>query len=468
VKLFPLNGTFINALLSTSLCLVSVIAVANVQEYQLDNGLKILVKEDHRAPVVVSQVWYKVGSSYEHEGITGISHALEHMMFKGTEKHAPGEFSRIISENGGRENAFTGADYTAYFQTLESSRLPISMELEADRMRHLIVLEEEFMKEIEVVKEERRWRTEDKPQSFTYEVAMSTAFQTGPYRHPIVGWMNDLDNMTANDLRDWYQQWYAPNNATLVVSGDVNAEEVYQLAKKYFGPLPASEPIEVAHRPEVIQNGIKRITVKRPAELPYLLMAYKVPVLKTAIDRPELVPEWEPYALEVLASVLGGSGSARFASNLVRGKEIASSVGVGYNFSARLDHLFTVSGTPAKDHTVVQLEAAVNEEIEKLKNNLISDSELQRIKVQVVSNDIYERDSVFYQAMILGMFETVGLSWKEADKYVESIKAVTAEQVQIVAKKYLQEDRLTVAVLDPQPLDGTPIRAAAGGFGHAR
>ena len=468
MKLSPLNGTFINALLSTSLCLVSVIAVANVQEYQLDNGLKILVKEDHRAPVVVSQVWYKVGSSYEHEGITGISHALEHMMFKGTEKHAPGEFSRIISENGGRENAFTGADYTAYFQTLESSRLPISMELEADRMRHLIVLEEEFMKEIEVVKEERRWRTEDKPQSFTYEVAMSTAFQTGPYRHPIVGWMNDLDNMTANDLRDWYQQWYAPNNATLVVSGDVNAEEVYQLAKKYFGPLPANEPIVVAHRPEVIQNGIKRITVKRPAELPYLLMAYKVPVLKTAIDQPELVPEWEPYALEVLASVLGGSGSARFASNLVRGKEIASSVGVGYNFSARLDHLFTISGTPAKDHTVVQLEAAVNEEIEKLKNNLISDSELQRIKVQVVSNDIYERDSVFYQAMILGMFETVGLSWKEADKYVESIKAVTAEQVQIVAKKYLQEDRLTVAVLDPQPLDSTPIRAAAGGFGHTR
>ncbi len=468
MKLSPLNGTFINALLSTSLCLVSVIAVANVQEYQLDNGLKILVKEDHRAPVVVSQVWYKVGSSYEHEGITGISHALEHMMFKGTEKHAPGEFSRIISENGGRENAFTGADYTAYFQTLESSRLPISMELEADRMRHLIVLEEEFMKEIEVVKEERRWRTEDKPQSFTYEVAMSTAFQTGPYRHPIVGWMNDLDNMTANDLRDWYQQWYAPNNATLVVSGDVNAEEVYQLAKKYFGPLPANEPIVVAHRPEVIQNGIKRITVKRPAELPYLLMAYKVPVLKTAIDQPELVPEWEPYALEVLASVLGGSGSARFASNLVRGKEIASSVGVGYNFSARLDHLFTISGTPAKDHTVVQLEAAVNEEIEKLKNNLVSDSELQRIKAQVVSNDTYERDSVFYQAMILGIFETVGLSWKEADKYVESIKAVTAEQVQIVAKKYLQEDRLTVAVLDPQPLDSTPIRAAAGGFGHTR
>ncbi len=465
MKVFP-----IKALLAGSLCLFSATVLTNVQEYELDNGLKILVKEDHRAPVVVSQIWYKVGSSYEHEGITGISHALEHMMFKGTEKYATGEFSRIISENGGQENAFTGTDYTAYFQTLESSRLPISMELEADRMRYLIVLEEEFLKEIEVVKEERRWRTEDRPQSYLREVAMSTAFQTGPYRHPIVGWMNDLDNMTADDLRDWYQQWYAPNNATLVVSGDVNAEEVYQLAKKYFGPLPAGKPIKAAQRPEVIQTGIKRITVKRPAELPYLMMAFKVPVLKTVLDQvdeqADSIPEWEPYALEVLASVLGGSSSSRFASNLVRGKEVASSIGAGYNFSARLNSLFTISGTPAKDHTVVQLEAAVNEEIKNLKNSLVSDSELQRIKAQVVSSDVYERDSVFYQAMILGMFETVGLSWKETDKYVKSIQAVTAEQVQIVTKKYLQEDRLTVAVLDPQPLDAALRRAAAGGVGH--
>lgn len=463
MKLSPMN-----CFLSIALSLFSLVAVANVHEYELDNGLKILVKEDHRAPVVVSQVWYKVGSSYEHEGITGISHALEHMMFKGTEKYAAGEFSRIISENGGRENAFTGTDYTAYFQTLESSRLPISMELEADRMRYLIVNKDEFIKEIEVVKEERRWRTEDKPKSFTYEVAMSTAFQTGPYRHPIVGWMSDLDNMTVEDLNEWYQQWYAPNNATLVVSGDVKAEEVYQLAKKHFGPLPAGKPVKISQRPEVEQKGIKRITVKRPAELPYLLMAYKVPVLKTAIEQPSGVPEWEPYALEVLAGVLGGSSSSRFASNLVRGKEIAASVGAGYNFSARLDHLFTISGTPSSKYTAAQLELAVQEEIELIKNSLISESELARIKAQVVSNDVYERDSVFYQAMIIGMFETVGLSWKEAEKYVESIKAITAEQVQAVAKKYLQEDQLTVAVLDPQPLDDKPRRKASGGFGHAR
>ena len=468
MKLSPINGILINALLGIGLCLFSVIAIATVQEYELDNGLKVLVKEDHRAPVVVSQVWYKVGSSYEHEGITGISHVLEHMMFKGTEKHPPGEFSRIISENGGRENAFTGADYTAYFQTMESSRLKISMELEADRMRNLIVLEEEFIREIEVVKEERRWRTEDKPQSFTYEVAMATAFQTGPYRHPIVGWMNDLENMSVDDLREWYQQWYAPNNATLVVSGDVQGKEVYQLAKKYFSSLPAAKPVEIPRRQEVPQNGIKRVTVKRPAELPYLLMAYKVPVLKTAIDQPELVPEWEPYALEVLASVLGGSSSARFASHLVRGKEVAASISVGYNFSARIEHLFTISGTPARERTIGQLEEAVREEIEELKNSLVSKNELARIKAQVVSNDVYERDSVFYQAMIIGIFETVGLSWKEAEKYVESIKAVTAEQVRAVARKYLQDYRLTVAALDPQPLNKANRRTAPRGFDHVR
>ncbi len=461
MKLSPVNG-----FLKIALSLFSGLVFADVHQYQMDNGLKIIVKEDHRAPVVVSQLWYKVGSSYEHEGITGISHVLEHMMFKGTEKYPAGEFSRIISENGGRENAFTGTDYTAYFQTLESSRLPISMELEADRMRNLVFDENEFAREIEVVKEERRWRTEDRPKSFAYETAMSTAFQTGPYRNPVIGWMNDLDNMTVADLRRWYQQWYIPNNATLVVSGDVNAEEVYQLAKKHFGPLAAGNPVKVSRRPEVDQEGIKRITIKRPAELPYIIMLYKVPVLKTAVDQPELVAEWEPYALEVLAGILGGGNSSRFVSNLVRGQEIAAGVSAGYNFSARLDHLFMISGTPSNKHTVAQLEAAVQEEIEIVKNSLAKESEIARIKAQVVSNDVYERDSVFYQAMIIGMFETVGLSWQQAENYVESIKAVTAEQVQAVAKKYLQEDLLTVAVLEPQPLDDRKRGAVPGGFGH--
>lgn len=257
--------------------------LARVYEFELDNGLKLLVKKDHRAPVVVTQVWYKVGGSYEYDGITGISHALEHMMFKGTEKFPLGEFSRVISENGGRDNAFTGPDYTSYFQTLEKTRLPISFELEADRMRYLTLSNEEFIKEIEVVKEERRWRTEDNPQSFLYETVKAMAFQTSPYRFPVVGWMQDLSSMTIDDLSSWYEKWYAPNNATVVVVGDVDPYYVYALAYKYFSPLPAGKPIKINEQKEVPQQGTKRITVKRSAELPSIMMVYKTPVINQKI-----------------------------------------------------------------------------------------------------------------------------------------------------------------------------------------
>tara|TARA_R110000782_G_scaffold27256_9_gene69140 strand:+ start:962 stop:2353 length:1392 start_codon:yes stop_codon:yes gene_type:complete len=442
------------------------IANAKVTEFQLENGLKLLVKEDHRAPIVVTQVWYKVGGSYEHDGITGISHALEHMMFKGTEKFPNGEFSRIISENGGSDNAFTGPDYTAYFQTLEKSRLETSFELESDRMRFLTLPKDEFVKEIEVVKEERRWRTEDKPQSYLYEVAMATAFQTSPYRFPVIGWMQDLDNMTIEDLSAWYQKWYAPNNATLVVAGDVNPEEVFKMAKKYFGPLPEGETIALKSLEEVEQKGIKHVTVKRPAELPYLMMAFKTPVIKPGSEKKENF-DWEPYALEVLAGILDGGSSARIASRLVRGSEVAAGASAGYRMVSRLDNLFIMSGTPSKDKTIKELEAALRNEIKDLQNNLVTKEELQRVKAQVISSDVYEKDSVFYQAMILGTLETVGLSWRLADIYVDSVKAVTAEQVMAVAKKYLVDERLTIAELDPLPMDGQ-VRRPRGGNPHAR
>ncbi|MBI4006554.1 MAG: insulinase family protein [Gammaproteobacteria bacterium] len=434
----------------------------------LESGLKLLVKTDHRAPVVVSQVWYKVGSSYEHDGITGISHALEHMMFKGTEKHPGGDFSRIISANGGQENAFTGADYTAYFQTLEKSRLAISFELEADRMRNLSLPADEFTREIEVVKEERRWRTEDDPQSYTYEIMMATAFQTSPYRNPIIGWESDLEKMTIEELRDWYSRWYAPGNATVVVVGDVEANAVYELAKKYFAHLPNGETPALANRQEADQLGIKRIKVKRPAELPYLLMAYKVPAFRTAVNNPDKIPEWEPYALEVVAGILDGGDSARFSKNLIRGREIASAISVSYDLSSRLDDVFVISSVPSHDHSIEQLEQAVRDEIEDLKTNRISAEELERVKAQVVANDIFERDSAFYQGMIIGVLETVGLSWRHADEYVDRVKAITAEQVQAVVKKYLVDDGLTVAELDPQPLDKSAQRPVSGELNHVR
>lgn len=438
----------------------------SAREYLLDNGLKLIVKEDHRAPVVVSQVWYKVGGSYEHSGITGISHALEHMMFKGTKKHPPGAFSRIIAEHGGRENAFTGRDYTAYFQQLEASRLPISFELEADRMRNLLLPAAEFGREIEVIKEERRLRTDDNPQALAYEQLYATAFNANPYHNPIIGWMNDLDHMTADDLRRWYDDWYAPDNATLVVVGDVDAGEVQRLARRHFGRVKKARDHEVPQlkpRIEPAQIGERRVTVRAPARVPYLLMGYKVPVLRNA------EVDWEPYALEVLAGVLDGGDSARLSRHLVREEGVAASASAGYGLYSRHEDLLVLDGTPAQGHDAAELEAALRRQVARLRDEPVAPAELERIKAQVVASDVYQRDSVFYQAMLIGMLETVGLDWRLAEEYVERVQAVTPEQVREVARKYLTDDRLTVAVLDPLPIDpSNPPSAAPAGGAHVR
>lgn len=432
-----------------------------VTERVFANGMKVLVKEDHRAPVVVSQVWYKVGSSYEPGGITGISHMLEHMMFKGTQQYPAGEFSRIIAENGGQENAFTGNDYTAYFQTLEKSRLEISFKLEADRMRNLDLKAEELEKELQVVTEERRMRTDDKPRAKTLEQFNAVAFSNSPYKHPVIGWPSDIANYKIDDLQAWYQQWYAPNNATLVVVGDVDAEQTIQLAEQYFAGLKTSEIKPVKPQAEVEQKGLRKLVVKAPAKLPYLMMGYKVPVLNTAN------PAWEAYALEVLAGILDGGNSARLSSRLVRGKQIAVSAGAQYSLTSRLPDMFMLEATPAEGKTVFDLEYALKEEIYQLQNERVSQEELQRIKAQVLANDIYQKDSNFYQAMELGLLETVGIGWQKAGEYVDNINRVTAEQVREVARKYLNEDSMTVAYLEPQPITETPKAGNKIGGRHA-
>ena len=430
---------------------------AEVHAYTLDNGMKILVKEDHRSPVVVSQVWYKVGGSYEYDGITGVSHALEHMMFKGTEQLAPGQFSEIIAANGGRENAFTGKDYTAYFQTIASDRLELCLRLEADRMRNLILDESEFIKEIEVIKEERRMRTEDNPTALTYERFNGVAFLNSPYGQPIIGWMQDLDSMRIDDLSAWYRTWYAPNNAILVVSGDVEPRQVFSLARRYFGPLEPSKITPVKPRTEVEQQGERRLRVKAPANLPYLMMGYKVPVLKTTGE------PWEAYALEVLAGVLDGGNSSRLSRELVRGRGLAAQAGAGYDLYARQQTLFMLDAAPSKDVSMETLEQAVLAEIEKLQQQPPGDQELERVKAQVMASAVYEQDSTFYQAMQLGILETVGLGWQRKQDYLKNIQAVTPAQVQAVANKYLNADRLTVAILDPLPIEAPKPRPATGG-----
>ena len=442
---FAIGITLLSSSLSfAALAVESKPVKPEVFETTLENGLKVVVKPDRRAPTVVAQIWYKVGSAYEFGGTTGLSHVLEHIMFKGTEKIATGKFSNIIAENGGRENAFTSKDYTAYFQQLEKSRLPISFELEADRMRNLTLPKEEFTKELAVVMEERRMRTDDKPRSLTYEQFMATAHISSPYHHPVIGWMDDLKNMKVTDLKTWYQKWYAPNNATLVVVGDVEPEEVFALARKHYGKIKPSENIPTLKpRLEAPQYGERRITVKVPAKLPYLLIGYKVPSLNTAKNK------WEPYALEVLAGILSGGDSARLPKELIRKTQIAVSADVGYDLVSRQAGLFIFDSIPSKKYTVADVEKALYEQIKLLKTTLVTEKELQRIKAQVVASNVYEKDSIFYQAMSIGILETVGLHWSVAEEYVDKVRAVSAEQIQQVVNKYFGDTQKTVAVLEP-------------------
>lgn len=445
-----------SALLAAVFAWLPLAAQANPHEFRLPNGLRLIVKEDHRAPVVVTQIWYRAGSLDEFNGATGVAHVLEHMMFKGTKKVPAGEFSKRIAAAGGRENAFTSRDYTAYFQQLHKSRLALAMELEADRMRNLILTRGEFEKEIKVVMEERRLRTEDEPRSLVYEKLMATAYQAHPYQRPIIGWMNDLENMKAEDARAWYARWYAPNNALLVVVGDVNPKEVLALARRYYGGYSSMRLPERKPQEEPPQAGIKRITLKAPAELPYLLMGYHAPVLRDAGH------DWEPYALEMLAGVLDGNPSARLNKSLVREARIAQSAGAGYDATARGPGMFVLDGTPSEGKTVAELEAALRAEIDRIVRDGVTEEELQRVKSQVIASEVYKRDSTFYQAMEIGQTEMVGLSYRDLDIMVKKLQEVSAAQVQEVAKKYFNDDRLTVAVLDPQPLDKKPAPAPKG------
>ena len=436
-------------------------ALANPFESTLPNGMKLIVKEDRRAPSVVHMVWYKVGAMDEVDGTSGVAHLLEHMMFKGTKRVGPGQFNKQVAAVGGRDNAFTSYDYTAYFQQVPKEALGKMMALEADRMAHLQVTDDSFKKEIEVVKEERRLRTDDKPRSLVVEQLMATAFQAHPYRRPIIGWMSDLDNMTAQDARDWYQRWYVPNNATLVVVGDVDHRDVFKEAQRSYGQiktraLPARKPLV---EPE--QTGTRRTVVKAPADLPYVALAWRVPTLRN------VKADGDFYALQVLAAVLDGYDGARLAKNIVRGSRVAVTAGAGYDGTARGESLFILDGAPAQGKSVADVEAALRAEIARIQNDGVSEDELRRVKVQAVAGQVYKRDSLMGQAMEIGMDEMVGLSWKLDAEMLERIRAVSAAEVQAVAKKYFRAETLTVAQLDPLPMNPQArAKAAAAPAAH--
>ncbi|HEY8607154.1 MAG TPA: pitrilysin family protein [Noviherbaspirillum sp.] len=432
----------------------------DAQEFMLKNGMKVIVKEDHRAPTVAHMVWYRTGSIDEQNGTTGIAHALEHMMFKGTKTLKPGEFSQRVAALGGRENAFTSKDYTAYFQQIEKSNLEKVMALEADRMANLIFSKEEFGREIRVVMEERRWRTEDQPIPLLYEALYATAFMAHPYRHPIVGWMSDLQSMTVQDAKNWYDRWYAPNNATLVVTGDVEAKKVLALAEKHYGKIARKAVPETRPQVEPEQRGIRRTTVKAPAENPYVVLAFKVPAMR------DVEKDDESHALDVLAAILDGYDNARLNARLVRTERVANSAGAGYSNISRGPALFLLDGTPADGVTTAELEKLLRAEVERIANEGVSEEELQRVKTQLIASQIYKRDSIFGQAMEIGTMEMSGISHRQIDRIIEKLKAVRADQVQAVARKYFGDDTLTVATLVPLPLSEKKTPPAPKGLRH--
>lgn len=433
-------------LIALGLSLITLTARAELptHEFQLDNGLDVLVREDHRAPVITVMVWFKAGSIDEAPYETGLAHVLEHMMFKGSKRLDAGEFSRTVARFGGSDNAFTSYDFTAYFQQYEASRLPLALELEAERLKNLKIDDEAFRRELQVVMEERRQRTDDKPTALAWEKFQAVARPGTGYAHPIIGWRDQLAQLQPRQARDWYDRFYVPGNATLVIAGDVTLEQVRPRVEKFFADLPRGE---TPPRPETTLNpppGERRMTLRLPVRVPALYMSYNVPSLTTADHQDDF------YALTMLGGVLDGGTSARMESNLVRGQRLAAGLGAGYDGLQRGNGTFTITATPNPAVSLDQLEAAIKAEIEKIAEQPPSEAEMDRVRAGVLAEQIYQRDSVMGQAMELGTLSVLGLDWRLAGQFDDNLEAVTPEQVQQAARKWLVAERSAVAHVIPE------------------
>ncbi len=411
---------------------------SRVQEHQLDNGLTVLLLPESRAPIVSVQVWYRVGSRNEQLGKTGLSHLLEHLMFRGTEKYGPKVFSRLVQQAGATNNAFTSKDYTAYFETGPKASLRLFLELEADRMRNLKLNEELFRTEQQVVVEERRLRTEDDPVNSLYEETVATAFKAHPYQWPIIGWMNDVATLRLEDLRQYYDRYYQPNNATLVVVGDIDPEAALQDIRETFGKIPRGPEPPPFRALEPPQQGERRTVLTREAQLPAIFMAYHVPNLEEA----------DAYPLEVLSLILAQGRSSRLHRRLVYEAKVALDAGADYEFATASPSLFVFYAQPLPGKSVDQVEELLQAEIDRIKNQPVSDQELAKAKNQTEAAFIMGQDSLFYRGMLLGRYQTIS-SWRKLNEIVPGIRSVTAAEVQRVARKYLVDTNRTVGILHP-------------------
>ena len=433
-------------------------AAVGAQQFTLSNGMQLIVQADRRAPTAVHMVWVRVGSMDEVDGTSGVAHVLEHMMFKGSKQLPAGEFSRRVAALGGRDNAFTSRDYTGYYQQIPSERLEDVMRLESDRFAHNQWPDDEFRRELEVVKEERRMRTDDQPRAALFEQLYATAYTASPYRRPVVGWMSDLDAMTPDDARAFFRKWYVPSNAAVVVAGDVDVAQVRRLAEKYYGSIPARATPERKPRTEPAQLGVRRLTVKLPAEQAMVTLAFKVP----GISQLETLnaQDQDALALLVLSEVLSGYSGARLERALEQGpRRVADSAGSSASLLGRGPSMFMLTGIPAAGKTAAEVEAALRAEVQRVAREGVAAAELERVKTQWIAGSVYERDSVFNQAQGLGSYWSMHLPVDAEERLLQHLRKVTSAQVQDVAARYFGDDQLTVATLEPQPLDpGKPRR----------
>ena len=431
------------------------------QQFTLSNGMALIVQPDRRAPTAMQMVWLRVGSMDEVDGTTGVAHVLEHMLFKGTAKVPAGEFSRRVAALGGQENAFTSRDYTGYFQQIPAKRLEEVMRLESDRFAHNQWPDEEFKRELEVVKEERRMRTDDQPRAQLFEQLNAAAFVASPYRRPVVGWMSDLESLTAEDARQFYRRWYVPANAVLVVAGDVDVQRVRALAEKYYARIPARAVPARKPQAEPVQTGMRRVTVKAPAEQAYVALAFRAPAVQS-LTAPS-ASDRDALALVVLSAVLSGYDGARLERALTQGaNRLADSASSSASVMGRGPAQFFLSGVPAKGQSAQALEDGLRAELARVATEGVSAAELERVKTQWVASTVYQRDSLYSRASDLGSNWVQGLPLDAEDRTLALLREVTPEQVQSVAQRYFGDDQLTVGTLVPQPLDKAPRQKPAG------
>ena len=428
-----------------------------VETFTLDNGLDVVVIPDHRAPVVTHMVWYRAGAADEPRGKSGIAHFLEHLMFKGTEKHPAGEFSNTVSELGGQENAFTSYDYTAYFQRVPKEALPTVMEFEADRMSNLILTDEVVLPERDVILEERRMRTDSDPSSQLGEALAATLWMNHPYRFPIIGWEHEIEGLDRHDAIAFYDRFYTPNNAVLVVAGDVTKDEVRKLAEKTYGAVKRRAETGPRQRPQEPPQLTARRVIMKDARVrqPSMTRLYLAPSYTTAKGTDEA------HALDLLAVILGGGSTSRLYKALVVDQGIAASAGAYYGGFSLDKTRFGVYAMPRPGVSLDQVEAAIDAEIARLLKDGITDAELARAKTRLAAETVYELDSQSALARQFGAALTTGLDVQDVLDWPDRVKAVTADEILAAARSVLDMRHSATGLLETAPQAAAAASEAA-------